>query len=194
MFWLYDEKYIAKTGNPWQSKYQIEREDLVPHAGAFLEFDALRHVLKEEVIVKLASEVAFSLLRAKDVVAMYLASSATVDTSLTECTLTVAMGAGESSQISCSRPMLDAARLELEQAALQDDAKTLSLLQPCPMRITVTSCMANPVGTSHMTADALTSLIEQHEFTIGKGKCEVAFQDFDVVPMYSTDLVERLEV
>ena len=41
-----------------------------------------------------------------------------------------------------------------------------------------------------MTADALTSIVEQHEFTTGK--CEVVYQDFDVVPMYSPDLIYRL--
>ena len=38
--WLYDEKQIAKRGSPWQTKYQLENEDRVPHAGAFLEFDS----------------------------------------------------------------------------------------------------------------------------------------------------------
>ena len=50
--------------------------------------------------------------------------------------------------------------------------------------------MANPGDNSQMTADALTCLVEQYEFTTGK--CEVAYQDFDVVPMYSPDLVDRL--
>ena len=58
------------------------------------------------------------------------------------------------------------------------------------MRITVTSSMANPVGTSQMTAEALSEPVERYEWTTGK--CEVAYQDFDVVPMYSPDLVDRL--
>ena len=41
-----------------------------------------------------------------------------------------------------------------------------------------------------MTADAVTSLVERHEFTTGK--FEVTYQDFNVVPMYSPDLVDRL--
>jgi hypothetical protein len=117
---------------------------------------------------------------------MYLANSAAVDASLTECTLTVVTGAGESSEIVCSPPMLDAAKYEIEQSQPHNNPRTY----PDPMRITITSCMANPVGTSRMTADALTSLVEQHRFTTGK--CEVAYQDFDVVPMYSPDLVDRL--
>ena len=120
----YDEKFISRTGCTWQTKYQTENNDLAPHAGAFLEFDSLRQVLKEEVVVKLASEVAFSLLKAKDVVAMYLASlrctwraqSTRVEASLTLCTLTVIPGAGEPSEISCSPSMLEAAKFELEQA------------------------------------------------------------------------------
>ena len=74
--WIYDDSFNAKTGNPWHAKYQLETKDLVPHAGAFLEFETLKHAVKEEVIVKLASQVALSMLKAKDVVAMYLASSA----------------------------------------------------------------------------------------------------------------------
>ena len=123
---------------------------------------------------------------------MHLASLATVGTSLTGCTLTVAMGAGESSQTPCPRPMLGAARLGLEQAALQGDAKALPPLGPCPMGATATSCMANPVGTPQMTADAPTSLIGGHGPTIGKGKCEVAPQDFGALPMCPTNLVGGL--
>ena len=41
-----------------------------------------------------------------------------------------------------------------------------------------------------MTADALTSLVKQHECTAGR--CEVAYQDLHVVPMYSPGLVDRL--
>ena len=74
--WIYDDSFNAKTGNPWHAKYQLETKDLVPHAGGFLEFETLKHAVKEEVIVKLASQVALSMLKAKDVVAMYLASSA----------------------------------------------------------------------------------------------------------------------
>jgi hypothetical protein len=116
----------------------------------------------------------------------YHRSSAAVDTSLTECTLTVATGAGQSSEIVCSPSMLDAAKCEIEQSQPRNNPRT----DPDPMRITFTSCMANHVETSRMTADALTSLAEQREFTTGK--CEVAYQDFDVVPMYSPDLVDRL--
>ena len=82
--------------------------------------------------------------------------------------------------------MLEAAKFELEQSISQGNPKA----DPTPMRVTITSCMANPVGTSEMTARALTDLISQHEFTTGK--CEVAYHDFDVVPLYAPDLVERL--
>ena len=58
------------------------------------------------------------------------------------------------------------------------------------MRITVIGGMTNPVGTSQMTAEALTDLVEQHEWTTGN--YEVAYQDFDVIPLYSPDIVDRL--
>ena len=86
----------------------------------------------------------------------------------------------------CSPAMLEAAKFELEQSVPQRNPKA----GPAPMRVTIPSCMANPVGTSEMTARALTDLVSQHEFTTGK--CEVAYQDFDVVPLYPLDLVERL--
>ena len=85
-----------------------------------------------------------------------------------------------------ARYMLQAAKFELEQSVPQGNPKA----GPAPMRVTITSCMANPVGTSEMTARTLTDLVSQHEFTTGK--CEVAYQDFDVVPLYPPDLVERL--
>ena len=59
-----------------------------------------------------------------------------------------------------------------------------------PMRVTITSCMANPVGTSEMTARALTDLVSLHEFTTGK--CKITYQDSNVVRLYPLDLVERL--
>jgi hypothetical protein len=138
----------------------------VPHAGAFLEFETLRHAVKEEVVVKLTAQVALSMLKAKDVVAtcMYLANSARVETNLTLCSLTVITGSGESSEISCSPAMLEAAKHELEQSIPQANPKA----GPNPMRVTITSCMANPVGTSEMTARALTELVDQQEFTTGK--------------------------
>ena len=121
MSWLYDEQYITSTGNPWHTKYQLEKNDPVPHGGAFLEFDSLRQAPKEEMVVKVAAEVAFSLLKAKDVVAMYLASSARGESSLTKCTLTVITGAGESSEVTCSPSMLKAAILDLEQSNPQSN-------------------------------------------------------------------------
>ena len=103
---IYDDNFIGRTGNPWHTKYQLETKDLVPHAGAFLEFDTLRHAVKEEVVVKLTAQVALSMLKAKDVVAMYLASSARVETNLTLCSLTVITGSAESSEISGGKYIL----------------------------------------------------------------------------------------
>lgn len=82
--------------------------------------------------------------------------------------------------------MLQTAKFELEQSIPKGDSKT----GLGPMRITITSCMANPVRTSRMSAEALANLVEQHEWTTYK--CEVGYQDFDVVPMYSQDRVDRL--
>jgi hypothetical protein len=64
--WRYDESFTSETGSPWVTKYQQKNKDREPHAGAFLEFESLRCEIKEEVIVKLAAEVAFSLLKATD--------------------------------------------------------------------------------------------------------------------------------
>ena len=61
---------------------------------------------------------------------MYLANSAAVDASLTECTLTVVTGAGESSEIVCSPPMLDTTKYEIEQSQPQNNPRT----DPDPMR------------------------------------------------------------
>ena len=70
--WIYDESFITKTSSPWMTKFQKENGDQVPHAGAFLEFDSLRCELRGEVVAKLTAEIAFSLLKAKDVVVMSL--------------------------------------------------------------------------------------------------------------------------
>ena len=40
--WIYDEAFISKTGSPWQTKFQQENKDQVPHAGAVLEFESLQ--------------------------------------------------------------------------------------------------------------------------------------------------------
>ena len=98
------------------TKFQQENKDQVPHAGAFLEFDSLRCELREGVVAKLTAEVAFSLLKAKDVVVMSSASSANVESTLTECTLTVITGAGELSEITCLPSMPEEAKLDLEQS------------------------------------------------------------------------------
>ena len=127
--WIYDDGFSARNGNPWHTKYQLETKEPVPHAGAFLEFETLRHVVKEEVIVKLTSQVAFSMLKAKDVVAMYLASSARAEANLAVCSLTVITGEGESSEISCSPAMLEAAKFELEQSVPQGNPKEVRIIR-----------------------------------------------------------------
>ena len=133
--WIYDESSTSETGSPWVTKYQQENKDREPHAGAFLEFESLRCEIKEEVIVKLAAEIAFSLLKAKDVVVMYLANSARVEftpTHGTECTLTVTTADGESSEITCSPSMLGAARVDLERLTPRSNPD----MEPGPTRIT----------------------------------------------------------
>ena len=129
-----------------------------------------------EVIVKLAAEVAFSLLKATDVVVRYLANSVSVEFTLTGCTLTVTTVDGESSENTCSPSMLEAAKVDLEQLTPRSDPDA----DPGPTRITVTICMANPGGTSQLTTEALTDLRRKYGFDTSK--CEVSFQDFDVVP------------
>ena len=153
-------------------------KDREPHAGAFLEFESLRCEIKEEVIVKPAAEVAFSLLKATDVVVGYLASSARVESTPTGYTLTVTTVDGGSSGITCSPSMLEAARVDLERVTPRGDPDA----ELGPTRITITSCMANPVGTSQLTAEALTD--RRKEYGFDTDKCEVPFQDFDVVPLY----------
>ena len=170
--WRYDESFAHGTGSPWVTGYQRQSRSREPHAAAFLDFESLRYEVKEEVVVKLATEVALSLLKATDVVVRYLANSAEVECTPTECTLTMDTVNGESLQIKCSMPMLEAARVGLER-----------------LNLSVTSCMANPVGTSRMTAGALADRLT--EYGLGAGECEVSFQDFDAVPLYPSDLMER---
>ena len=88
--------------------------------------------------------------------------------------------------ITCSPAMLETAQRELEQMVPQSGPTA----DPVPMCITVTSTVANPVGTAQLAADRLSELAEQFEWTTGKR--EVSFQDFDVVPLYPPDLVDRL--
>ena len=64
--------------------------------------------------------------------------------------------------------------------------------EPGPTRITITSCMANLVGTSQPTAEALTGLRKEYGFDTDK--CKVSSQDFDVVPLYLAYRVERISV
>ena len=160
--WRYDESFAHGTGSPWVTGYQQQNRSREPHAAAFLDFESLRCGIKEKVIVKPAAEIAFSLLRATDLVVRYLANSAEVECTPTGCTLTMTTIDGESLQITCSLPMLEAAGVGLERLNLR-----------------ITSCMANPVSTSRMTAEALTDRLKEYGLRVDE--CEVSFQDFDAV-------------